>query len=102
MVSEPPATAVASPVADTVPTVGSLCAHVTTRPCSTPPAASQVAAVNCTVPPTTTSALTGSIVTAATGADGSPALRHMETKSAQVTTRTSLPMGGDVMGPPQV
>src|SRR6266550_1388170 len=67
IVVEPLACAVTSPVAETVPTPGSLCAHVTSRPRRTWPSASQIAALSCTVAPTTRSVVSGTIVTAATG-----------------------------------
>src|SRR5205814_4499834 len=70
IVVEPLACAVTSPVAETVPTPGSLCAHVTSRPRSTWPSASHIAALSCTVAPTTRSMVSGTIVTAATGGGG--------------------------------
>jgi len=91
--------AVTSPVADTVPTVGSLCVHVTSRPCSTRPEASQVVAVNCTLAPITISVVTGAIVMAAT--DGGGAVdAHARRSRAEIRGGISLPVDGAVIEPP--
>src|SRR6266566_3102236 len=70
IVAEPPVTPVTSPVPDTVATAKGLPAHVTARPASRLPAASFVAAANCTVAPAATVAAVGVTATDATGAGG--------------------------------
>src|SRR5206468_350803 len=66
-VTEPAATPVTSPVADTVATAGFALVHVTTRPASRFPAASLGVALSCVVAPTNTVAVAGLTVTDATG-----------------------------------
>ena len=99
IVVEPLACAVTSPVADTVPTRGSLCAHVTSRPERTWPSASQVAAVSYTVAPTTSSVVTGTIVTSATGWGGEVDV-HATSSRADVRSGINLRVDGAVIGPP--
>jgi hypothetical protein len=81
IVAVPGATAVTTPVVDTVATVNALEFHVTARPVSTLPAASFSVAVNGAVLPTTMLALLGARVTVATGARATltvavPLFRH--------------------------
>ena len=66
-VAVPAATAVTSPVADTLATADALLLHVTARPVSVFPAASRALAASCCVPPTTRLAVAGLTLTAATG-----------------------------------
>ena len=67
MVAAPTATAVTSPLLDTVATAAPPEVHVTTRPLKTLPLESRVVAVNCCVPPMLSAALDGLTVTVATG-----------------------------------
>jgi hypothetical protein len=68
IVALPAATAVASPVPDTVAAAVLLDAHVIVRPVSVFPDASFSVAVNCCVPPACSDADAGDSVTVATGA----------------------------------
>src|SRR6266480_1497982 len=67
MVVEPLISAVTSPVLVTLPTAGLLLAQVISRSRTARPEASHIAAVSCTVPRTTTSTASGTMLTAATG-----------------------------------
>src|SRR2546421_10889125 len=92
MVVEPPRNAVTSPVLDTLPTASSLLVHVIARPGTGRPEASHIAAVSCTVPCTTTSTDSGTIVTAAMGGGGAIGSREAATSNIsgarRATTRT--------------
>src|SRR6266496_1780277 len=91
IVAEPLISAVTSPVRDTLPTAGSLLAQVIARPRTARPEASHVVAVSCTVPPTTTSTDSGTIVTAAmdgSGAIGSRQAAASNSGARRATTRT--------------
>src|SRR5207248_2490612 len=70
MVVEPLISAVTSPVLDTLPTAGSLLVQLIARPRTARPEASHIAADSCTVPRTTTSTDSGTIVTAEMGGGG--------------------------------
>ncbi len=67
IVAVPAATAVTTPVVDTVATADAFDDHATTRPVSTLPLASFVTAVNVAVPPALTLVVGGETVTLATG-----------------------------------
>src|SRR5437867_836294 len=67
IVTDPAATPVTRPLADTVASAAFELVHVTARPVSTFPAASLGAAVSCVVAPTNTVAVAGLTVTDATG-----------------------------------
>lgn len=76
IVALPAATAVTTPLLDTVATLGALVFQLTERPYSMPPFASRVAAESIVLPPADTVALLGVTVTeaTATGAGGGGAL----------------------------
>src|SRR5207253_1363090 len=67
IVTDPAATPVTRPVADTVAIAGLALVHMMARPASTLPAASFGVAVSCAVPPTKTVAVAGLTTTEATG-----------------------------------
>lgn len=70
IVADPAATAVTTPLAETVASAGSVEDHVTLRPTRTLPAASRSVAVACVVCPTVIEAVASATVMVATGAGG--------------------------------
>src|SRR5216117_2048406 len=84
IVAEPAVTPVTSPVPDTVATAKGLPAHVTARPASGLPAASFVAAANCTVAPAASVATAGVTATDATGRGGLVGLSPPPPQAARI------------------